>query len=261
VTAALAGVCALFGLAIGSFLNVVVYRVPRQLSIVAPPSACPNCQHPIRPRDNVPVLSWVLLAGRCRDCRHRISARYPAVELATALLFAGAAWRLGRSWELPAYCVLLAGLLALALIDLETMTLPRSIVWVHLGLVAVLLTVASAATGQWRDLVVGAGCGLAWSGVYLAMFLVSPRLIGFGDVRLALVLGLALGYLDLAYAGLGFFLANLLGLGTTMVLIATRRMHRSQPVPYGVFLAAGTALVFYLGPWLARPFHYPYFWA
>jgi leader peptidase (prepilin peptidase) / N-methyltransferase len=247
LTAAVYGACAFFGLAIGSFLNVVIYRVPQKLSIVAPPSACPNCHALIRPWDNVPVLSWLWLRGRCRSCHEPISIRYPLVELTTAGLFVATAWRLGHTWELPAFCALLAGLLALAIIDAETLTLPRSVVWVHLGAVAVLLTTASAITGQWRDLVVGALCGLAWSGLYFLMHTYSPRSIGFGDVRFALVLGLSLGYLNLAYPGLAFLVANLLGLVVTLALISIRRLKRDQPVPYGVFLAVGTAVVLYFG--------------
>lgn len=254
-TAVLAGVCALFGLMIGSFLNVVAYRVPRKISVVRPPSACPSCGHPIRPYDNVPVLSWLILRGRCRDCRAPISPRYLLVEATTALLFAATAIHLGRVWIVPAFCALMAGLLVLAIIDLETMTLPRSIVWTHLGVVFGLLLVATAITGHWRDLVVGILCGLAWSAVYFAMYRVSPRLIGFGDVRFALVLGLSLGYLDLAYPGLGFLVSNLLGLVVTTFLIATKRIRRNQPVPYGVFLAIGTGVVFFTGPSLAHLFH------
>jgi leader peptidase (prepilin peptidase) / N-methyltransferase len=256
VTFALAWICGLFGLVFGSFLNVVVYRVPQKISIVSPPSACPHCHHEIRRSDNVPVVSWIWLRGRCRDCAGPISIRYPLVEAATGALFAGAAVRLGEVWVLPAYCALLAGILALALIDLDTLTLPRSVVWVHLAIVATLLTGSTAITGHWRDLVVGALCGAAWSGLYLGLHLISPRAIGFGDVRLALVLGLSLGYLDLAYPGLGFLAANVVGVMVTGALITTKRIERSQPVPYGVFLAVGTAIAFFAGPDLTQYFRY-----
>ena len=125
----LIGGCALWGLAIGSFLNVVIYRVPRHESIVSPRSACPTCGAPIRERDNIPVLSWLVLGGRCRDCHSPISARYPLVELGNAALFAAAAARLGFNWDLPAFLVLFAGLLALACIDLELLILPKLIVY------------------------------------------------------------------------------------------------------------------------------------
>lgn len=247
--------CAFFGLCIGSFLNVVIYRVPRHLSILRPASACPSCHHEIRPYDNVPVFSWLILRGRCRDCRAPISPRYPLVEAATAGLFVAVAWRLGDNWAIPAYCLLVAGLLALAIIDAETLTLPRSIVWTHLALVGAALLAYSADTGNWRRLVVGVLCALAWSGFYLIMFLVSPRSIGLGDVRLALVLGLSLGYLDLAYPGLAFLVSNVVGVIITGYLIARRRLQRKQPVPYGVFLAIGTTLVLFFGRWMVDPFH------
>src|SRR5271170_5645896 len=107
-------VCGLFGLAIGSFLNVVIYRVPRGLSVVSPRSACPGCGNPIAERDNVPIVSWLLLRRRCRHCSEPISVRYPMVELACAGLFAGTAARFGYDWAVPAFLVLFAGLLALS---------------------------------------------------------------------------------------------------------------------------------------------------
>ena len=120
--------CAVLGLAVGSFLNVVIYRVPRGESIVTPPSACPTCHSPIAPWDNIPVFSWLVLRGRCRNCQAPISARYPLVELATAGLFAGTAARFGYQWDLPAFLVLFAGLLALSCIDVERLLLPKKIV-------------------------------------------------------------------------------------------------------------------------------------
>ena len=127
--ALLIGLCAIFGLAIGSFLNVVIYRVPRDESVISPRSSCPSCGTPILERDNIPVLSWLLLKGRCRTCNAPISAKYPLVEVTCAALFAGCAARFGYRWDLPAFLALFAGLLALSWIDFERMVLPKKIVY------------------------------------------------------------------------------------------------------------------------------------
>jgi leader peptidase (prepilin peptidase)/N-methyltransferase len=253
----LIGLCTLFGLAVGSFLNVVIYRVPRGESIVTPRSACPSCGAPVRERDNVPVLSWLLLRGRCRDCKERISARYPLVELACAALFAGTAARFGFQWDLPAYLALFAGLLALSCVDIEQMLLPKKIVYPLTLLVLALFLMASLATGQWHNLAIAGACAAGWFIVFFAMNLISPRLLGFGDVRLSLVLGLALGWLGVSYVLLGFFAANVVGAAAGLTLIATKHMTRSDRIPYGVFLAAGCAVAVFAGPWILRPFtHY-----
>jgi len=247
--------CAVLGLAVGSFLNVVIYRVPLGESIVSPPSACPTCHSPISPRDNVPVLSWLLLRGRCRVCDTPISARYPLVELAAAGLFAGMAARFGYQWDLPAFLLLSAGLLALSCIDIELLLLPKKIVYPLLGLVAALLVMAAAATGQWHDLLVGSLCALGWFILFFGLNAVSARLLGFGDVRLALVLGLALGWLGVLYVLLGFFAANLIGAVIGIALIASKRISRKQQIPYGVFLALGTAFAIFAGPELLAHFN------
>lgn len=246
--------CGLFGLAIGSFLNVVIYRVPRQLSIVSPRSACPTCSTPILERDNIPVLSWLLLRGRCRTCHSPISARYPLVELACAGLFAGAAARTGFNWDLPAFLVLLASLLALACIDLELLLLPKSIIYPTLVAETGLLLLAAAVTGEWHRLLLAAICAASWFVLFYALNFASPRYLGFGDVRLAPLLGLGLGWLGWRYVVLGFFLANLVGALIGIFLIATKRMNRDQPIPYGVFLAMGAAIAIYAGPALLSPF-------
>ncbi len=253
---ALIGVCAVFGLAVGSFLNVVIYRVPLGLSVVAPRSACPSCRHVITPRDDIPVVSWVLLRGRCRYCKEPISALYPLVEILCAALFAGTAARFGQSWVLPAYLALFAGLLALSVIDVQTLLLPKKIVYPLTGIVTILFLVATAAIGVWHQLLVGAICAAAWFALFFVMNLASPRILGFGDVRLAPVLGLSLGWLGAGYALLGFFAANLIGAVVGIALIATGRIARQQQIPYGVFLAAGCAVAVFVGPQLLSPFHH-----
>jgi leader peptidase (prepilin peptidase)/N-methyltransferase len=250
----LIGICAFFGLAVGSFLNVVIYRVPRQESIVTPRSKCPSCDVPIKERDNIPVLSWLLLRGRCRNCQAPISPRYIIVELAGCGLFAGAAARLGYNWDLPAILVFLASLLALACIDLELMVLPKKIIYPTLAIVAGLLVLAAGETREWHYLLVAAICSVAWFVVFFLLNLASPRILGFGDVRLALVLGLALGWLGWRYVLLAFFSGNLLGAIIGIALIAAKRIRRDQPVPYGVFLALGAALAIFAGPELLAPF-------
>lgn len=242
------GACALAGLAVGSFLNVVIYRVPLHQSIVSPRSHCPACEHPIRERDNVPVVSWLVLRGRCRDCRAPISPRYLLVELATGALFAGLAARLGYSWVLPAMLVLFASLLALAAIDLERLILPKSIVYWSIAVVAILLTIAAAADGEWGRLSVAGLCAAGWFVAFFLLNLASPRSLGFGDVRLAPLLGLGLGWFGWRYVVLGFFAANLAGAVIGIALILAKRMRRDQAIPYGVFLAMGVAVAVFAGP-------------
>jgi leader peptidase (prepilin peptidase)/N-methyltransferase len=248
--------CSLMGLVVGSFLNVVIYRVPRHLSIIRPRSACPNCHHAIAERDNIPVISWILLRGRCRNCRSPISVRYPLVELATGVLFALTTWRMGMHLDLVAYLILVAALVALALIDLEQMLLPRSIVYPTLVAVAGWLLISAAYYGQWHRLEVAVICAGAWFALFFAMNFVSPRSLGFGDVRLSLVLGLTLGWLGLGVVLIGFFGANLLGAIVGLSLIAAKKRQRDEPIPYGVYLATGTIMAVLVGPALLTHWHY-----
>lgn len=240
--------CGLLGLALGSFLNVVVYRVPRGESIVYPGSRCPACGAPIAARDNVPVVSWLVLRGRCRSCAAPISPRYVVLEVLTALLFAGAAARLGFNVALPAVLAATATLVALSAVDLERLLLPKRIVYPGTAVALVLLVLAALVDGAWGRLADAAACGGAWFALFFLINLVSPRALGFGDVRLSPLLGLVLGWLGWRYAVVGFFAANLLGAVVGVVLIAAGRMQRRQPIPYGVFLAAGTVATVLAGP-------------
>jgi leader peptidase (prepilin peptidase) / N-methyltransferase len=248
--------CAVFGLAVGSFLNVVIYRVPRHESIVSPPSSCPTCGTAIAARDNVPVVSWLLLRGRCRHCHSPISPQYPLVELATAALFAGLAARFGYDWALPAYLALFAGLLALSWIDVERMLLPKAIVYPLLVIVSVLLLIPAGVYGVWHSYWVAWAFAGGWFVAFFLMNFASPRLLGFGDVRLAPVLGLGLGWLGWRYVILGFFAANLIGAVIGIALILTKRLERQSRIPYGVFLAIGTAIAVFFGTSLLAPFHH-----
>jgi leader peptidase (prepilin peptidase)/N-methyltransferase len=240
VVAVLAGV---LGLAIGSFLNVVIWRVPRGLSLSSPPSACPRCGHPIRARDNVPVLSWLILRGRCRDCGEPISIRYPLVELGTALAFVGvvlwAALQPAGFWLLPAYLLFAAVSIALALIDLDTKRLPNAIVVPAIGVVLVLLALASLGTGDWWALLWATIGGAALFAFYLLLVLVYPSGMGFGDVKLAALVGIVLGYLGWGPLLVGAFAAFLLGGVFSILLLATRKATRKTGIPFGPWMLLG----------------------
>jgi len=146
-------VAAATGLVVGSFLNVVVYRTPRKVSVVRPGSFCPTCETPIRGYDNVPLVSWLLLRGRCRTCRTPISVRYPAVELATAVLFGSLAWLAGPHWTLPGLCVLAATVLVLALIELDGLPPEPGVAQVGTVAGVALLTAAALADQRWWRLI------------------------------------------------------------------------------------------------------------
>lgn len=237
----------LFGLEFGSFANVVIYRVPNGRSIVRPSSACQSCGAGIKPYDNVPVVSWLVLGGRCRACRAPISARYPLVEALTGLLFAGIALRFGPSWTAMAEAALALGLVALAFIDLDHMLLPRRVVYVTLAAVMVLCLAGASASGTWRRFGMATACAVVpWAIFYVVNFVASDAL-GFGDVRLAFLIGFGLGWLGPRYAVLGFLVASLLGSVVGLWLVATRRAGRKTSMPFGTFLAAGTMLAVLAG--------------
>ncbi len=234
--------CGLLGLAVGSFLNVVIARVPRRESVVRPRSRCPGCGTQLAERDNVPVVSWLLLRGRCRTCRAPISVRYPLVEAATAALFVAAGVRFGWDGALPAYLVFFAVLLAVSLIDLEHYIVPNRVVFPGLALAVPLLAVAAAVQGEVGPLVRGIGGGLLAANGLLLVHLISPRGMGMGDVKLSLVLGLFLGWLSLGHVALGLFLGFLLGAVVGIALLALGLRTRKDAVPFAPFLAAGATI-------------------
>jgi len=238
---------AVLGLMVGSFLNVVVWRVPRGESVVAPPSHCPECDTPIAPFDNVPVVSWVALRGRCRTCGTHISARYPLVELSCAALWALMALRFGASWELPAYLVLSAALLALSLIDLETFLLPNRIVYPLSVAMVVLFGLPAVVDGAGSDYGRALLGGVVAFAFFLTIHLIAPRGMGFGDVKLSFSLGVALGWLSWGSVFLGLFLGFLLGAVVGVAVIATGLRSRKDHVPFGPFLAAGTIIAILVG--------------
>ena len=243
---------AVLGLAIGSFLNVVIWRVPRKESVVRPPSHCPQCETPISPSDNVPVLSWLFLSGKCRHCKNPIPVRYPLVEAGCGVLFLAVAARFGASWELPAYLVLTAALLAISIIDLEHFIVPDRITAPLTVSALALLGVAAVAEGNgWRFGRTLLG-GVAYFAFLLLLNILYPKGMGMGDVKLAFSLGLYLGWLGWGQVFLGGFLAFLLGAVVGVTLIATKVKSRKDVVPFGPFLALGAMLTILLGDPILR---------
>lgn len=245
----LGGLAAL-GLVVGSFLNVVVHRVPAGASVLRPPSACPACGHAVRAYDNVPVLSWLALRGRCRDCAAPISVRYPAVELLTGLLFVLAGWRWGVTPYLLAALAVLAGGIAMVAIDLEHQRLPFVLTGVVEGFVLVALALELAAGSgdpgvAWAPAV---GSVLLWLGVYGGVWLVTGgRGMGLGDVALAPVLGLALGWLGWGPSLVGLLGGFVVGAVVGVVLMLTGRAGRRTKVPHGPFMIVGAVLGMFVG--------------
>ncbi|HVC24414.1 MAG TPA: prepilin peptidase [Acidimicrobiales bacterium] len=245
-------VAALFGLVVGSFLTVVTARVPEGESVVAPSSRCPACGVPIRPLDNVPLVSYALRRGRCRACGTHISLRYPATELATAALFTAVTARAPTLWAAPAYCVLVAGLVALSVVDLERFRLPTPII-VATGVVGLpLLLLPAVADHDLSSLVrvpVAGAVGFALLGV---VFVAAPRGMGFGDVRLAGLCGAFLGWLGYRVVAVGLVLGFVSAGAVAVVLLALGRAGRKTRLPFGPFLALGTVVAVLFGPDLAR---------
>jgi leader peptidase (prepilin peptidase)/N-methyltransferase len=250
MTAVRAVIFSLFGLVLGSFLSVVVYRLPRRESIVAPRSACPHCGATLKARDNVPLLSYVALRGRCRSCRAPISPRYPLLELATGLLFAGAALRFESAYTAGVMAVLFMVLEAVAVIDLEHQIVPNRILYPSL-IAFVILVAAGAAIGD--DMELGtAGIGfLAFGGGLLLVALVSPGGMGMGDVKLAALIGLVLGALGLRYVMVAAAVAILAGGLGAIALMAITGASRKAKIPFGPYLAAGAVVAAFLAPSIA----------
>jgi leader peptidase (prepilin peptidase)/N-methyltransferase len=240
-------VSALLGLAVGSFLNVVIWRVPRKESVVRPPSHCPSCDTPIGPADNIPVVSWLALRGKCRHCAHPISVRYPLVEAGCGLLFLAVALRFGSAWELPAYLVLAASLLAISMIDIEHFIVPDRITAPLTVSAVALLGLAAALEGEGGRFVRSLLGGLAFFAFLLFVNILYPKGMGMGDVKLSFSLGLFLGWLGWGQVFLGGFLAFLLGALVGVLLIAVGVKGRKDFVPFGPFLALGTMLTILAG--------------
>jgi leader peptidase (prepilin peptidase) / N-methyltransferase len=228
------------GAVIGSFLNVVIHRLPRRESLVSPPSRCPQCETPVKPYDNVPVVSWLVLRGRCRHCGAPISPRYPVVELLTALVFAAVVLVRGFDDDLVLELPFVAALIALAGIDLDHKLLPNRIVYpmAAYGVIATLLVDRGDLV---EHLVAGAG---AFTFLLVAA-LAYPRGMGMGDVKLAGAMGLYLGVAVIPALLTAFLTGSIVGIA---MIAREGAAARKKAVPFGVFLAIGGIVGVLAGP-------------
>ncbi|PZU48256.1 MAG: prepilin peptidase [Microbacterium sp.] len=245
-----------FGALIGSFLNVVIWRVPQGMSIVHPPSACPNCGSRVAPYDNVPVISYLVLRGRCRNCHEPISARYPLIEAATGVVFALVTLGAFLNWwplaVLPALLYFAAISIALTMIDLDTHRLPNVIVFPSYFVVGALLILASVLTGDYVALLRAAIGGAALFGAYLLLTIAYPGGMGGGDVKLAGVLGMILGWFGWASLIVGAFAAFLVGGIVGIALMLGRRASRKSAIPFGPWMLLGAWIGIAAGESVAR---------
>jgi leader peptidase (prepilin peptidase)/N-methyltransferase len=259
-----------FGAIIGSFLNVVIHRLPREESIVFPNSRCPSCETAIAFYDNVPVLSYVLLGGRCRSCKTHISARYPAVEALTGLLWAAVAWRDGLTFALPFDLVFVTAIVALVFIDAEHMILPNAITYpgIAFSLIArlavpylmgapyfddlpMLLNGALAGMPLWAASLIGAGIGALVGGGSLWLMgwawekLRGVEAMGLGDVKMMFMVGAYLGWrLTILNIFLGVLSGSLIGVG---LMMRQGKRDMQMLLPFGVFLGIGAILALLIG--------------
>lgn len=243
--ALLIALISLLGLAVGSFLNVVIARVPEGISVVSPRSRCPQCQAALASRDNIPLISWVILRGKCRDCASPISPRYPMVELITAVIWGAlTAWTLTRGsvGTLPLLLISSAILISLFFIDLDHRRLPDPLTFLMYPVALVGLVIDGFVTGDWPvgSALIGAGIWLlAIGGIW---FLSGGRGMGMGDVKLAPALGLILGWWGIGPAVVGLFAAWLIGGVVAVVLLLARRARSGTAIPFGPFLIIGFAI-------------------
>jgi len=269
--AALISLAVVLGLLIGSFLNVVIHRVPIMLErewreqcawldaaepaptapydLVKPRSACPHCGHPITWYENIPILSWLFLRGRCSACAMAISPRYPVVEALTGLLFGYVAWRWGATWATPAICLLLASLIALAFIDLDTRLLPDNLT-LPLAWAGLLFNLEGGLVPL-PDAVIGAIAGYLslWSVYHLFKLITGKEGMGFGDFKLIAALGAWLGWKMLLPILLAASFSGAV-VGISLILFAGH--DRAKPIPFGPWLVLGGFIALFWGDELLR---------
>ncbi|MEW6675663.1 MAG: prepilin peptidase [Nitrospirota bacterium] len=237
----------LFGSIVGSFLNVCIYRIPRNLSIIIPSSRCPSCDSPVKPWDNIPILSYIFLGGRCRACKARISFRYPFVELLNAVLYIMVLWRFGSGWHTLIYFVFCSALIVIAFIDLDFQIIPDRITLI--GILIGLITgsfllpdpfLRYSALG-YKSSIIGF---LVGGGFFYAVAVLSRGGMGGGDIKMMAMVGSLMGWKSVL---LTTFLGSLVGAVFGTFLMLFKGKGRKTKIPFGPFLALGSVITLFYG--------------
>jgi leader peptidase (prepilin peptidase)/N-methyltransferase len=243
----------IFGLIIGSFLNVCIHRVPKKLSIVFPPSACPECNQKIKPIDNIPVLSYIFLLGRCRYCKTRISIRYPLIELLNAIFYVVIVYRFGLEFNGLFYMALISTLIVITFIDIEHMIIPDSISLpgIVIALLAGAIFLSDPLSYYENKLgIIGAVFGLfAGGGLFLLIAILSRGGMGGGDIKLMALFGACLGWKAVLMIT---FIGSLLGSIYGIILMIYKGKGRKAKVPFGPFLSIGAVICILYGREILR---------
>lgn len=242
----------IFGSLIGSFLNVCIYRMPRDLSIVFPSSRCPSCNSPIRPWDNIPIFSYIFLGARCRQCKARISLRYPLIEFLNAALYVFLLLRFGPGWDFLVYCVFVSSLIVITFIDLDFQIIPDSITLAGIpaGLAAGSFLLPDpflrAAPLGYKASLIGAATGFFFYYLiaYLSLRLLKKEGMGGGDIKLMAMVG---GFLGWKSVILTTFLGSFLGSVIGVFLMIFKGKGRGTLIPFGPFLATGAVISLFFG--------------
>ena len=230
----------ILGAAFGSFLNVVIYRVPKKMSVISPGSHCFSCKEPIKIKDNIPVLGYFLLEGRCRNCNESFPSRYAFVELITAILTICVYLIYGMGQDFFIYLALTYLLIAITFVDIDHFIIPNGFVLIGLGIL-----IASLFFGwidiKWDDAVTGSFvfAGFLFGIGLIGQFILGKESIGFGDVKLGLVLG---GFLGTEYSILALYLSFALSAVIIFVMMGSKLLRKDSKIPFGPYLAAGTLI-------------------
>ncbi|MEO2082409.1 MAG: prepilin peptidase [Desulfurobacteriaceae bacterium] len=234
----------ILGLIVGSFLNVCIYRIPKGKSVVLPPSSCPNCGSPIAWYDNIPVISYLILKGKCRHCGEKISIRYPLVEILTALMTLAVTCKFGVSFDLFYYLILVYYLIVISFIDIDTMEIPVKFSYFAL-ILGIILSPLSRNVGL-IDSVLGAsfGAGIILFIIETYYILTGKEGMGYGDANIMAVIGAFLGWKLVPVA---LFFASLIGTAVGITLMVLKKKDRRLALPFGPFLAAGALTALFYG--------------
>ena len=241
-----------FGSLIGSFLNVCIYRLPRNQSLILPASRCPSCEKPIRAWDNIPVLSYLILGGRCRVCGQKISFRYPLVEALNAFLYLAVIWRYGFGWDSALYCLLTSALIVITFIDLDFQIIPDRITLtgIPVGLLAGSFVLPDpflrASSLGFMSSLIGSASGFLFYYLiaYLSIVIVKKEGMGGGDIKLMAMVGAFLGWKAVI---LTTFLGSLLGSIVGIAIMIGRGKAGSVQIPFGPYLALGAGICIFFG--------------